>query len=122
MRKRREEFFDLRVTLLLSPRVIKKSQTAADQRCDQNATFPHQHLIIAMQVGRAGNRQPLDQIELPQTEYKPPSGECHGKNNPDRDESDGERSAFAFSAHILEVPLPLGDGKGEGLSTAQKEN
>ena len=53
-----------------------------------------------MQVRRAGDRQALDQIKLPQTKHEPPPGEGNREDNPNRDQRDSERSAFAFSAHV----------------------
>src|SRR5581483_1183331 len=84
-----KEFFDLRMPPLLTLRIIKKREAAADERSDQDAALPHQHRVVAMQVLSAGHTQALNEIELPQTEDKPPRCQRHGKDDPDRDKGDG---------------------------------
>src|SRR2546430_3618969 len=62
MRERCKELFHLRVTLLLAPRVVEQCHASTNQRNNQNATFPKQHLIVTMKLNRALEIRLIDQI------------------------------------------------------------
>ena len=62
--ERCEELFDLRMPFLFSFRVIKKCKSTADERSDQNAAFPHQHLIVPLELVAGFDVRLLDEIQL----------------------------------------------------------
>ena len=100
MRERCKELFDLRVTFLLTPRVIEQCHPSTNQRNNQNATFPKQHLIVTMKLNCAFEIRLIDQVELTQTKYQPPAGQRDCKHNPQSDEYDDNPIALSFHSPL----------------------
>src|SRR5438105_15681555 len=98
MRERCKELFDLRVTFLLTPRVIEQCHPSTNQRNNQNATFPKQHLIVTMKLNRTFEIRLIDQIELAQAKDQPPASQRDCKHNPQSDEYDDNPIALSFHA------------------------
>jgi hypothetical protein len=46
----REKLLHLRVALLLTAREIEKRKTSANERRDQDPTFPKQHLVVTIKL------------------------------------------------------------------------
>ena len=106
-----EKFFHLSVPPLLAPCIIEKRQASADQRYDKDTAFPQQHPVMTMKVSPALEIQPIQQVELAQTEHHPPAGQSHRKDYPESDEGDDNSIALGFSAQmVLLIPSPLGGG------------
>jgi len=72
---------------------------------------------MTMKVSPAFEIQPIQQVELAQTEHHPPSGERHCEDDPKADEGDNNSIAFGFSAQlVLLIPSPFGRGLGRGCN------
>src|SRR5437588_11561985 len=106
MRERCKELFHLRVTFLLAPRVVEQCHPSTNQRNNQNATFPKQHLIVTMKLNRAFEIRLIDQIELAQAKDQPPRGESDGECHPQAHESDDDPIAFSFHISLAQAFTP----------------
>ena len=117
----REKLFHLSVPLLLATCIVKKRQASADQRHYQNAAFPQQHPVMTMKVSPALEIQPIQQVELAQTEHHPPAGQSHRKDDPESDEGDDNSIALGFSAQmVLLIPSPPWERESSQNSTAAR--
>src|SRR5438309_633470 len=96
MCKRRKELFNLRVSLLLASRVIKQCQAAANQRCDQNAAFPQEHLRVPLKLIGLFDVKLVEQVELTQTKDHPPHGERDGEGDPEGHQQNLDSIASPF--------------------------
>src|SRR2546430_9889702 len=110
MRERCKELFHLRVTLLLAPRVVEQCHPSTNQRNNQNATFPEQHLIVTMKLHRTFEIRLIDQIELAQAKHQPPASQRDCKPNPQPDEYDDNPIALSFHLSLAQAFTP-GSGK-----------
>src|SRR5438046_1558004 len=120
MRKGGKKFFDLRVTLLFPPGIVEQRQSAADQREDEDAAFPQQHLVMTMKIRSALELQTIQQIELAQTKYQPPAGEGHCENDPQAHQGNYDSIALCLSAQSFSVPRPLGEVRVRVLADGSK--
>src|SRR6267378_5833632 len=106
MRERCKELFHLRVTLLLAPRVVEQCHPSTNQRNNQNATFPKQHLIVTMKLNRTFEIRLIDQIELAQAKDQPPSGQSHCESDPQAHEGNDNPIAFSFHISLAQAFTP----------------
>ena len=106
MRERRKELFDLRVTFLFTPCIVKQGHPSTDQRNNQNATFPKQHLIVPMKLNRPFEIRLIDQIELTQTKDQPPSGQGDRESDPQAYEGNDNPIASSFHFSLAQAFTP----------------